>query len=363
MNILLLLFLAQAPYVTAFTEPDRKVPNAYQTTYYFPPEMAERFYTPSQELINSTRQGIASQTGGDPDTGIRTLPPRNWSDDYSLEQKLQMEEIESQRLARDVNTRGSLLNQRINDAEHRYKLSTIEQSEQFLDRMKDLDPRSPDYITSRADLISKYPLAAQNDSITRNLGLLDRTHEQIGQNDLILNRQRELAKEAERERDINQGRTLAAKFGSRALAQYEEMLAKDPQNPLGVIANMVDAQEQQNTISTLKRIGVDERQFYVPEIGAGGTPTGRKIFDVGQAEDFIKTAPTASSAAKAASARQKIRESWDTMGKPFEDWPEDLKAEYEMYGEQVKQYRKLTGQSVQEQEKPRVKSAASWFGK
>jgi hypothetical protein len=302
----------------------------------------------SSRLTESSKIGQAVRTGQvyDPFSGqtmIRTQAPPNPYYNMSYEEAARRRAIESENLQREVRTRSELLDQKVNDAEYKYKLSTIDQSEKFLEDMRGLDPRSPDYITRRHELTSTYPLAAQNPKILNNLDLLDKTYSGIEQDKQMLTRQQTLANDAAKERDAINGRAMAAKLGgTRGVAMYEELLAQDPGNPIGVMAKMVDAQEQQSAIAGLRRLNLNEKEFYMPEVGPDGQPTERQIFDTARAREVIDSAPTTSNISSILSRRDNIRKS--QIGEDYEKWPDDVKAEWEITSDILKRYRASTGQ-------------------
>lgn len=360
--MIFILFIAQIFWGTAFTEQKR---GRLVTDIYIEEKMPDPLLSYNQRIVESKKIGHAAATGQvyDPFSGkemIRTLAPPSPYYNMTREQAIRLREIETEQLGKEVNIRNSELNQKINGMEYHYKLAQIDQSEKFLDGMKSLDPKSKDYISDRSRLSSEYPLASQNPLILRDLELLDKTHTDIQQNDLILNRQAKIQEEADRERDRQKGRETAARLGgSRGLAMYEEMLAKDSSNPIGVLASMVDAQEQESRLSQLKELEVDEKRFYTPEIGPGGQRTGKEILDTRRIDAFLKTYPTASQASQSSSSREKIAAR--NFGVSYDQWDPADQADYDFHGQQLMRYRALTGQSKEEKPAPKVKSIDDFF--
>lgn len=360
--MLVILLIAQVLWGTAFTNP-----RTLQTDIYvMPPDDPLLDY--ESRIIERDRLKHSASTGQvyDPFSGqtmIRTVAPPSPYYNMTREQATKLREIETEQLKGEALLREAEFKQKNDAMEYKYKLSQIDQSEKFLQGMQGLDPRNPDYITERSRLNSTYPLAAQNPVILRNLELLDKTHNDLQQNDQIINRQKKIQGDAEKERDINQGRTMALKIGgSRGLAMYENLLKSDPNNPIGVMAEMVDAQEQQSAITELKRLNLDDNrinQFYSQEMGPDGRPTGRRIFDHARAKDFIASTPDISNVNSTIARRDKIRE--NNLG-AYDTWPDDVKAEWDITVDILKRYRQSAGQP-EVTLPPKVKSAASWFGK
>lgn len=319
--------------------------------------MADPLLDYSSRLTESKKIGQAVRTGQvyDPFSGqtmIKTQAPPSPYHNMSREQATKIREAEAVNLQRESSLRESELKQKSDALDYKYRLNQIDQSDKFLDEMGSLDPRSPDYISQKSNLSSRYPLAAQNPMILRNIELLDKTYDGLEGNKQVLSRQQQLAEEAARERDTAQGRSIAAqRFGTEGVVMYEDLLSKDSKNPLGVAASMVSAQEKRSRISQLQELGIDPNQFYTPGVN------GQAVFDTRRADAFIKTYPTASQAHQAAINKQKIRE--NNLGK-YEEWTPDVQADYDLFDQQVQRYRSLSGQK-QEKPAPAVKSVDDFF--
>lgn len=378
---LLLAQVALGPQAIFYTEqdvrnPDRYITKEYSTIYSMPrnnrPDRAaallglddiypnqmrsqldqswDRVLTgPDAQFLQ--RSSFIQQPGG---STIRTTLPDDQIRTMTLEDEMAMEEANVQRLERTARVRGALLQQRMQAADHQYKLNTIEQSEQLLQELGSGKPGEPNYLEWRAGLARKFPLGVQNQSILRNLEMLDNTHEQISQSDAILNRQKQLNAESDRQRDISEGRRMAAKLGTRALAHYEDELARDPQvSPLGLVAKMAEAQDEQNTVTSLRNLGLDDEKvqsFYVDEVDFNGRPTGRKILNAAKAKDYMESYPSEANVSRAIQLKAKIRE--NNFGRPFEQWSPEDQVDWNVLNNQVRRYEASIGQKTEQPKQP-----------
>lgn len=346
------------------------------TAYIYPPDeygvadirikesMPDPLLSYSDRLIESEKIGQAVRTGQvyDPFSGemmVKTQAPASPYHNMSYEDAARRRAIESENLAREVNTRSAEFKQKADAMDYKYRLNEIDQSEKYLARAPELDPNQQDYPQQKALLDKEFPLAGLNADVQRKMALLDQTYSRVTENERILSRHavEQEAREAValRKQEASQGRTILSKYGLEELANYEDLLAKDPNgSPLAIAARAADASEQRSRISQLTELNVDPKQFYTPGVN------GEATFDIRRADAFIKTYPTTSQAHQAAAAKDRIRE--NNIGK-YEDWPLDVQADYDLYDEQVQRYRSLSKQPKGEKAAPAVKSIDDFFGK
>jgi hypothetical protein len=357
MNILCLL-LAQVLTGSAFTQP---VPYGYRTDFTIDMPARDPLLDYHSRIVESGQIGDAVATGQvyDPFSGrtmIRTTAPASPYYNMTREQASKIRDIETGQLAQEVNIRGAELKQKQDALEYKYKLNEIDQSEKIYDEISALDPRSPDYLTTRSSLFNKYPIAAQNPRVQNSIGLIDRTHSAITENNDVINRNtlaREAAEAAAlRKQEISQGRTIVSKYGPGALVAFEDELSKDDNtSPIAVAARLEDASQRLSMLSQLNELEIGPEHYYTAD------DRGQPVFDKMKAESILKRMPTASQAPQAAINKQKIRE--NNVGK-YEEWSPDVKADYDLFDEQVQRYKSLTGQKKQEAT-PKKKSIDDFF--
>lgn len=367
--MILYLLLAQVLTGSAFTQPTR---HGHVTDFTIEMPSRDPLLDYSQGIIESKAIGKAVQTGQvyDPFSGrtmIRTTAPSSPYYNMSREQASQIREEETKQLANEVNIRSAEFKQKADAMDYKYKLSEIDQSEKYLSRVPELDPNHPDYPIHKAKLDREFPIGALNPEVQRKLGLLDQTYTGITQNERLLNRQKQLQDEADMNRQVSQGREMAAKFGGTAgVAQYEELLAKDQKNPIGALAAFTDAQEKQSRLSQLTELltspdgKVDTNRmakFYTPTVGPDGKAT--PVLDTRRVDSFIKTFPTASQASQASAAREKMRA--NHLGETPDKWDPADQAEYNFHGQQLQRYQALIGQPQEEKKAPAIKSIDDFF--
>lgn len=251
----------------------------------------------------------------------RTVIPPSQRQVIPLEEQLAETEFQNEQLARDVDIRGRLLNQQINQKQMVYTDNVNKQAEEAIPLIGRINPRSPDYELQVAELNERFPLAFQNPGFTRQFDNLARTNEQWKGTQEIKTQyaqrtddQENYAQARARERLL----TEVAKFGEGALAEYNASLAEDEQN--GVLgdpykafarASGVIAQRQREiqetkpittsefrALSTLKakmlenasydelepsqRMELDAIQgqidsYLAPRVGASGVPQTRTV--------------------------------------------------------------------------------------
>lgn len=181
-----------------------------------------------------------------------------------IEQQVAWEKYQRDGLTAQANQREQLFNQKVERSKEQYRLNTLDQADRVFDNIGDLDPRSKDYPLQRAQLLKKYPLAAQNKAVSDNLGALDETHKHYqGLDEEEQKYQRNKADATLKER-INQGYQLAQKAGPEVLAQFNQDVTADPERAISSVADLTARSDQENTIADLTSLGLDSKQFYGP---------------------------------------------------------------------------------------------------
>jgi hypothetical protein len=181
-----------------------------------------------------------------------------------IEQQVAWEQYQRVGLANQAAQRRALFDEKVKRRDEQYELNTLDQADRFTESMGDLDPGHPDYMLQRAQLAKKYPLAARDPAVAKNLANLDETHKYLqGVADEEKKYQRNKADTMLKER-INQGYQLAQKAGPEVLAQFNQDVTADPERAIQSVADLTARSEQENTVADLTSLGLDPKQFYGP---------------------------------------------------------------------------------------------------
>lgn len=176
-----------------------------------------------------------------------------------LEVQLAETEFQNEQMAREVDIRGRLLNQQINQKQMVYTDNVNKQAEEAMPLIARIDPRSEDYELQVAEFNERYPLAFQNPGFTRQFENLKQTNEQWRANKEIKTQyavraddQENYAARRAEERMLQE----VAKFGEGALAEYNASLEEDARN--GQLADPYKAFARASTVIAQKQREVAE---------------------------------------------------------------------------------------------------------
>jgi aromatic ring hydroxylase len=121
------------------------------------------------------------------------------------------------------------------------------------------------------------PLAVEHASVKYQLDNLDKTDAGLRQNKAAVEEHMRATGVTQKQQDLTKARDMASKMGSRYLNQFQETLRNNPDaDAISVVAQLYDAQEEQKSISELRRHEIPDEEinkFRIPEVNANGQPT------------------------------------------------------------------------------------------
>jgi hypothetical protein len=170
--------------------------------------------------------------------------------------------------------KSELLDQEDKVMDNIYRQKTFDQSNQYFQRMKELDPSDTEnYLTKRAALNAELPLGSMNPAVEKHLGMLDKVHDHMTkQQQTIALKMQERVDKANQSR-LDQAWKLAEKMGPQVLEEFSVNVGQNPEMAMRKVASMAGAYQRGNTLAQLRQTGMTDEAiqrkylFNDPETG------------------------------------------------------------------------------------------------
>jgi len=157
---------------------------------------------------------------------VRSVLPQNQRQTMSTEDAMAMEDYRTERMAKDINIRGALLNQKIAQRDLQYKDNVITQAEAVQKLIGGLKPGSPTFDAQVAEMNLAYPLAQQNNGVQSQIDTLSQNHTTMARDQTIRNESYKRADEVNNANKENQMEMNVASLGASAKSAYDRAIAE-----------------------------------------------------------------------------------------------------------------------------------------